>query len=229
MNNNLRTQVVVWTIKDILIVGFFVFITPIIFYLLLRLLFGYTAIALNFQRYVQSGLLIVVPVLWLRKKYGLNKESLGLRKDKFNSFAIIVIAIGTAVIYYFVIMSNIFHTVPTAQASYVDVLFAPISINGFPIIILAPIGEEMMYRGFLYGYLRNKIGVVLAIILQAALFSICHVSLFYYPNVNYLLLNIFLSGLIFGLLYEKTGSLYTSIICHGCINYIALIKNVRIG
>ena len=88
---------------------------------------------LSLARYTDSILTIVVPILWLKKRYGLNKENLGLKKGNLNLLATIVVGIGIAIIYYFLILPLFFKFVPTAKISYAAVIFAPISINGFPV------------------------------------------------------------------------------------------------
>ena len=90
------------------------------------------------------------------------------------------------------------------------------------VTVIAPLGEELFFRGFFFGALRNWRGWVVAATLTGALFGLIHVGS---APVGYLVpLAFFGFGLC--LLYEKTGSLYPSIALHALNNSIALGANL---
>jgi membrane protease YdiL (CAAX protease family) len=100
-------------------------------------------------------------------------------------------------------------------------------INALAVIVLvtviAPLGEELFFRGFFFGALRNWHGPVLAAVLTGALFGLIHAGS---APVGYLVpLAIFGAGLC--LLYELTGSLYPAIALHALNNSIALGANLK--
>jgi len=100
-------------------------------------------------------------------------------------------------------------------------------INALAVIVLvtviAPLGEELFFRGFFFGALRNWHGPVLAALLTGALFGGIHAGS---SPVGYLVpLAIFGIGLC--LLYELTGSLYPPIALHALNNSIALGANLK--
>jgi membrane protease YdiL (CAAX protease family) len=102
-------------------------------------------------------------------------------------------------------------------------------INALAVIVLvtviAPLGEELFFRGFFFGALRNWRGPVLAAILSGGLFGLIHAGS---APVGYLVpLAFFGMGLC--LLYELTGSLYPSIALHALNNSIALGANLDYG
>jgi membrane protease YdiL (CAAX protease family) len=86
----------------------------------------------------------------------------------------------------------------------------------FSAAILAPIAEEIFFRGFLYAGLRARIGVLGAMVTSTLFFTALHFSLDAF-------IPIFILGLCLAFLYEKTGSLYPSIILHASNNGIAII------
>ena len=99
-------------------------------------------------------------------------------------------------------------------------------INALAVIVLvtviAPLGEELFFRGFFYGSLRNWRGPILAAVLTGAVFGLIHVGS---APIGYLVpLAIFGAGLC--LLYELTGSLYPAIALHALNNSIALGVNL---
>ncbi len=93
------------------------------------------------------------------------------------------------------------------------------------VTVIAPIGEELFFRGFFFGALRNWRGPILAALLSGGLFGLVHAGS---APIGYLVpLAIFGVGLC--LLYELTGSLYPSIALHALNNSIALGVNLDYG
>jgi membrane protease YdiL (CAAX protease family) len=86
------------------------------------------------------------------------------------------------------------------------------------VIVVAPISEEVFFRGFFYGALRNRLGVVWATVISAALFGAIHITS---SDTLPLIPVLALLGAILCLLYEKTGSLYPCIALHAVNNAIA--------
>lgn len=82
-------------------------------------------------------------------------------------------------------------------------------------VILAPIGEEIYFRGFLYPALRSRFGVTKGIIFTALFFSSMHFDL-------YRLIPIAAGGIGLTYLYEKSGNIWTNIIAHGVWNAIMI-------
>ena len=82
------------------------------------------------------------------------------------------------------------------------------------IVVIAPIGEELTFRGWLYPKLRARLGVVLAVILTSLLFALLHGQL----NVA---ADVFVLSVIMCLFREFTGTIYASILLHILKNFIA--------
>jgi membrane protease YdiL (CAAX protease family) len=109
----------------------------------------------------------------------------------------------------------------------------------FIIVLVAPIVEEIFFRGSLLAYLRDtlptKKNIWMAIIVQAVIFSIFHLGAYitgFYslPSINVGLMAInsnisaFISaglfGMIAGIIAVKTKNLLSTIILHSLINLI---------
>ena len=83
--------------------------------------------------------------------------------------------------------------------------------------LIAPIYEEIIFRGMLFGGLRRKgFGFVGAALLSAILFSVMHMNIAQGVNAFFL-------GLLFALVYEATGNLSAAIMLH-MINNIYVIS-----
>ncbi|MFH0801619.1 MAG: type II CAAX endopeptidase family protein [bacterium] len=76
---------------------------------------------------------------------------------------------------------------------------------------LAPLFEEILFRGLIYGVLRKTLKPWPAILLVSFLFSFLHVD----PAG---LLPIFVLGVLLAWLYERTGSLLSSVVLHALWN-----------
>jgi membrane protease YdiL (CAAX protease family) len=223
---NARIPDAIWTIKDIAIVTLSIFAGAIMLYLITLALFGDNQTTFRLARYVGSFLMITIPLFWVRKKYGLSKEVLGLRKGNLNLASHALIGVAAAIIYSSLAQLPIFRygAAPVGlniAYSPIDLILVPLSLGGFAATVLTPVSEEIMMRGFVYGYLRRRMGIAVGIIIQALFFSFMHVNTF--ETAFTVIAHTFIIGAILGILYERTGSLYPSMICHGTINYLSII------
>ena len=218
--------VAAWTIKDVLVVTLCILGGGIIFYFSLLFLFGDSTTTFRLARYVGSLLTIFIPLFWINKRYGLTKEALGLKKGNLSLPLSVLIGIVTGLFYSFLIKSTLFRYGSVIDLNipnlYIYLILVPFSVSVFVTIVLTPVGEEIMFRGFMYGYFRKKMGIIYGLLFQAFLFSLIHFK-YIYGNTFKFIVGGFLAGLILGILYEKTGSIYPSIICHGTINYLSII------
>lgn len=89
--------------------------------------------------------------------------------------------------------------------------------TGTMIVVIAPICEEMFFRGFFFAGLRSRLPFVAAALISAVLFGAVHGG-----DVN-LVAALQLAGFGFALawLYEETGSLWAAISLHMINNAIA--------
>lgn len=83
----------------------------------------------------------------------------------------------------------------------------------FVAIFVAPIAEEIIFRGLLYSPLYRKMGRYPAIILSALIWTYGH-SLEMYPRITIFAFGIFVIGILLAWLYDRSGSLFPSIIVH---------------
>ena len=99
--------------------------------------------------------------------------------------------------------------------------FLAMSRNIFGIIsitIMAPLVEELLFRGAIQGYmLRKGMKPLHAILIASAIFGIIHMNPIQIPFA-------FAIGMIFGWLYYRTGSVVPGIIGHFINNSIACLQ-----
>lgn len=101
------------------------------------------------------------------------------------------------------------------------------NINLFTILIgiisagvVSPVYEEIFYRGFIYRWLRVRLGMNWGIVISSLIFTIAH-----FPTLNAMPVN-FINGVVFAWVYEKTGSVIPGMIVHGVFNTIAVLLTV---
>ncbi|MDC7786451.1 CPBP family intramembrane metalloprotease [Rhodoplanes sp. TEM] len=92
----------------------------------------------------------------------------------------------------------------------------------FALVIVAPIGEELLFRGFVFrGCARSDTGAMPTIVLTAFVFALLHVQ---YDWVGILL--IFAVGLLLGWLRWRTGSTTLVILLHVLLNLEGTIETM---
>ena len=90
------------------------------------------------------------------------------------------------------------------------------------LVVMAPIAEEIIFRGWLYGKLRNKlsqntsnaVSILLATLLVSILFGVVHMQ--WNVGVNVFAMSVVLCGL-----REITGTIYSGILVHMIKNGLA--------
>jgi membrane protease YdiL (CAAX protease family) len=170
-------------------------------------------------------LVLIVPAWWFTvRKYKLSWKSLGLRK-----FDLATLAIGCGMmvfVYTFNLLYNLGLMFRGIQSAYepsnlFDAGTSPwlIFLAG---IVVAPLVEEIFFRGFLYPGLREKYGWIPAALISAALFAAVHLQPIVMPPI-------FLLGLLFAYLYERTESIWPGVIMHFATNTLGLLAAYMIS
>ncbi|MBS1879944.1 MAG: CPBP family intramembrane metalloprotease [Actinobacteria bacterium] len=96
--------------------------------------------------------------------------------------------------------------------------FGPVPVQVLLIVILAPISEEICFRGMLYGGLRTKLPMLPAALIGGLVFGGLH-ALTGVSAVPPLIV----FGFLLCLLYERTGSIVPGIVLHMLNNSVALL------
>ncbi|HTJ26899.1 MAG TPA: type II CAAX endopeptidase family protein [Candidatus Limnocylindria bacterium] len=87
-------------------------------------------------------------------------------------------------------------------------------LTALTLVILAPIVEEMVFRGLLFGALSPRIGILAAALISALIFGLVHGDAVLFPTLAAL-------GLINALTYAATGNLVVPISLHALNNALA--------
>jgi membrane protease YdiL (CAAX protease family) len=89
------------------------------------------------------------------------------------------------------------------------------------VLLIAPITEELIFRGYMFDVLKRCFGGYSSVLLTAALFTAAHVSQMR-GDYAYLVF-IFISGLIFGVMRYRFDSIVAAIVFHAAYNAVSVI------
>jgi uncharacterized protein len=89
-------------------------------------------------------------------------------------------------------------------------------VNASFALLLAPICEEIAFRGFLFGGLRQRMGFAGAAILSGVVFGAIHGDLVRGPGLA-------VTGVILAAVYERRRTLPASMAAHATVNAVALL------
>jgi membrane protease YdiL (CAAX protease family) len=82
--------------------------------------------------------------------------------------------------------------------------------------VVAPIAEEVFFRGFVFAGLYRERGLWPAVVLSSILFALVHITPTSWPPI-------FLLGVIFAVLYERTGSIWPAVAAHAAVNSLSFL------
>jgi beta-phosphoglucomutase len=87
-------------------------------------------------------------------------------------------------------------------------------------VVAAPLGEETLFRGFLFkGILHSRLGGAGAIVFTALIWAVLHRQYDLFDMAN-----IFVAGLLFGYARLRSNSIYSGLLMHALMNLIATIE-----
>lgn len=83
-------------------------------------------------------------------------------------------------------------------------------------MIIAPLVEEIFFRGFLFQGFRERYGWITAMVLSAATFAVAHLDLV-------VLIPTFILGCLLAYVFHRSNSIWPSIILHFLVNSFGLL------
>jgi membrane protease YdiL (CAAX protease family) len=183
---------------------------------------------------IADVIMVAAPIVLLKKRYGLSVSKIGLTRGAIAIKLSVALGIATALLYSFVVhlllrvdSQTLWRAAFYSPIRYLALMFVP---HGFLTLAFAPVCEEVLFRGFFYTYLRNRLGFVVGIATQAVVFGLVHSPEILFGIVAWgAIAQGIAAGLILGILYEITGSVISSAVCHSVLNYYAFIFRVLLS
>ena len=176
--------------------------------------------------FVGQGVIILPPVYYLNIKKKSKIDSFRINQTSFNTIInTIIFSIG--VIILFDALDRVIHQIVPAPDYIIDLgkIMQPESNLGLiflflAVVVMAPIGEEIVFRGFLQKFLEEHWkDVTKAIIFTSLFYAMIHFN-------PYWTIQIYLLSVILGFLSWKTKSIIPSIILHSINNGMAFMLTV---
>lgn len=172
---------------------------------------------LNLLNGIGSDVAFVASALIVVSRLGpLRAASFGLRRFKASAFgwaALAAVAYLALSRLYFIVVNAPEDTLPQkigvdegALLTVAALLFA---------VAIAPVVEEVFFRGFIFPALRGGIGVWPAAIVSGLLFGAVHFNLIFLAPLALL-------GTVLALLYQRTGSIWPCVLLHSLNNALAM-------
>jgi membrane protease YdiL (CAAX protease family) len=218
-NNSLaKAHAVPWTPRDV----FWGLIASLLLVLVLLVIGGIVE-QLNFS--IDSSLVVVLGTsllllpLWYFTvfKYNVSWAALGLR-----SFQPQAVGLGCGLMLLSMLFNFVYAAILGIYGYQIQPDIAPLfTETRFPLLLLvggaliAPIIEELFFRGFVFAGLRKHWDWKKAAMASAILFAMAHIVPTSIPPI-------FILGVIFAFLYQISGSIWPAIIMHMLTNAIAL-------
>ena len=182
--------------------------------------------------FVQNGVTIAV-VLFFLKRYGVSLSEIGLKRPTARQIflglglglIVMLLAAGADEALSWTLKRAVSPATleilkKMAETTSVEGLYSELSspwqklLLVFGGVIAAPLGEEIFFRGLLYNSLKHRMNVPAAIVLSGFLFALVHFN-------PLSVLVIFPMGMLLAYVYERTGSLWITIIMHALNNGVA--------
>ena len=151
-----------------------------------------------------------------------NVSSLGIKKPelhlllRFVPFGILLTLLVPIVYALTKAIFNIENFQPSTLPEAITENQESLLIFGFMAIFIAPVVEEIFFRGFVYPSLANRYGVIVSAIITSCLFGLAHIV-----AANAIIA--FFIGLILVYVYHQTTNLLTPILVHSAFNLISVI------
>jgi len=186
---------------------------------------------INLWLYGLQSLTLLIPLfLVTRYKYKTPWKAFGFRKvnakkaAKFIAFGYLFYYIASSI--FIQLKMSYDYQVPGfgEQESHIPIFGETLEgmiIGGIIIIGIAPIIEELFFRGYIYQVIKKYTSTRWASVIGATIFALFHLEF-------QVFIPIFILGLVLNWIFEKSGSLWTPIAFHMINNTFAYLFEIAI-
>lgn len=172
----------------------------------------------NIINIITIAICICIFIMFLKRSTGYQMQLL----SNIN-FTGILLAVGCSVLFFLLLdkcLDPIFESIfPQSEQDYQEMIQSLIKspvTSLIQVCVFAPIIEEILMRDIVLGGLKNTYGCGTALLISAILFAFLHFNMVQ-------TLSAFVCGVVLGLLYIKTNSVFCCMIAHSGYNLISYI------
>ncbi len=191
---------------------------------------GYSVISL-----VWELVLVVLFVFWLKKKEMLYIFKKSSKKSRFFYLVVGLVAtyfvrqlVDAFQIQYHYLVDNkyIFQDLLSILYSNGQPTFLSTALSFSLTVVVAPISEELIDRGYFMNTFFSQSKYYLDVILSALIFGLSHLVLSHRDPISLIIYSFV--GLFFALVYRWTKNLKITILCHSFFNFLIYAKPIWI-
>lgn len=118
-------------------------------------------------------------------------------------------------------------TVPEQVPS--DLSPAGVAVAILYAVVIAPVHEELFFRGILFRGVRDRYGLVAGLLASGLGFSLIHYIDGPWAGTLLLMGVMFFNGIAFAWFYDRRGNLVANVVAHGVFNVIGLTLILTLG
>lgn len=174
------------------------------------------------------AIVMVIGLPYLIRKYRTNRDEMGV--TRYPSWKDILLAPAGLVI-YFIISATLLYSISKIWPGFnidqkQNIGFTGLSaqyqyiLAFLSLVVVAPIAEELLFRGYLFGKLKKSFPIWLAILITSLVFGALHLFSSS-PFAWNLFVDTFALSIILCLLRVMTGNIWSSVLLHMIKNGIA--------
>jgi membrane protease YdiL (CAAX protease family) len=187
-----------------------------------------SVLALFIETFLAESFLVLF-LYGFMKRRKVSFEYIGLKaKFLFKDVAYAIGGFLTYLVIYLTVVSTLQYFIHGFNVSQKQELGVPNNAYGgdlwllfVMLVILPPIAEEILFRGFIYSSLRPKMNKIVAAIITSVLFALPHL----FETSSGLLwvagCDTFILSMVLVYVREKTDKLWASMLIHGLKNFVA--------
>lgn len=175
--------------------------------------------------------LMVAALYWFLKHYRATFKTIGLLRPRWRDVGYGVAAVPLYFLIYLIVVAIASHLVPGLDVDQEQQIgfenasgFIPLALTFISLVVLPPLVEEIMVRGFLYSSLKKAMKIIPAALATSLIFAAAHLPEGGPAGPLYIAaIDTFVLSLVLIYLREKTGALWSSITLHAIKNGVAFV------
>lgn len=173
--------------------------------------------------------LTIAAVLQILKHFKVSVKVIGIKRFKREDILYAVAGFGVYFISYAIVLQIVTKLIPSLNVNQQQQIgfsnasgIAQLVLTAISLVILPPIAEEILMRGFLYTSLRKNMPKIVAALLTSVIFASAHLEFGEgAPLLWVAAIDTFVLSLVLVYLRDKTGRLWASMGVHAMKNSIA--------
>ena len=190
-----------------------------------------SSVTAQFFYIVVAEVTVIASTYWFLKHYKQSFAAIGLHRPHWRDLAYGLAAVIPYYVLYLIVVTISSKLIPGLNVNQAQQIGfnnvhgqLPLILTFISLVVLPPITEEILVRGFLYTSLRKSLPLVWAAIVTSFVFAAAHLPEGGASGPLYIAaIDTFVLSLVLIYLRQKTGGLWASITLHAIKNGVAFV------